>query len=365
MPADHSVVPARRRRPLRPSPLSTTGAAAVLVIALAGCGGGHASAGPTTTVTAAAGPSSASASASASTAATPPGLVAITAAGALVVLNPATGAPSATLVPSGVIGDEVSVSAGGTVYFTQEHGCTEQIESVGLAGGTPVVITAGSLPALSPDGTRLAFTTEPNLDNDACIPPPTTDITAPFKLVVRTLATGAEVSYPMTPKSQDSGLPAPISHLSWASDNDHLAVSISSIEDNEGWNLVLVNTAVARYYLSGGPGLSYVMPSGPPTPQQSYLREGIYLPDGNLFISRACCAGVPPRNTSRLMWVVNAAGTLVRQVAVGFPNLDHISLSANRDGSWLLYVAGGSLYVSKGGATPRQIATHLAAAAWS
>jgi len=51
-------------------------------------------------------------------------------------------------------------------------------------------------------------------------------------------------------------------------------------------------------------------------------------------------------------------------VAVGYISLDHTSLDVSSDGGWLLYLAGDSLYVSQGGATPRELTTRLIAAAW-
>jgi hypothetical protein len=292
---------------------------------------------------------------------TPPGIVAVTTKGALVVLSPRTGTISKTLVSSGVTGDEISVSGNGTVYFATKHGCTTSIESVADTGGTPATIASGSLPAVTPDGSKLAYARQPGL-TQGCMPG-TPDLTTLYKLVVRTLSSGTEASYPMLPKGQDTGLPAPISHLSWAADNDHLAVSIAAIQDNEGWNLALVDTAAAKYYLGGG-GVSFVPATGKPSPKRSYLREGVFLPDGNLFVSRACCAGVPVHNTSRLMWEVTTAGTLVHQVAIGFASLEHTSLDATANGKWLLYLAGHDLYVSDGGATPRKLASGLIAAAW-
>ena len=329
-------------------------AALALLAACSGSGGGPA--GPTATPA-----GTASASAAASAKASPP-IVAVTAAGALEVLNSATGTAETQLVPAGVIGDEVSVSATDTVYFAVRRGCTGEIESVPLAGGTPVPVAAGQLPALSPDGAKLAYASQPTLSEPNCIPAGG-DPVPQYKLVVRTLATGAQVTYPMVPAGSDSGLPAPISHLSWAPDGQHLAVSVSAVQDNEGWNLALVDTAVAQNYLQG-PGVTFVLPTGQPTPRQSYLREGVYLPDGNLFVSRACCGGEPERNTSRLMWEVNPAGVLVHQVAIGFATLDHDSLDASRDGGWLLYLGGGGLYVSRGGAAPSQLTSGLIAAAF-
>jgi WD40-like Beta Propeller Repeat len=354
MPAADRIRPGRLRRPL---------AAAAALAVLAGCGGsGGGQAAGAGTSAAAPASTSAAATAPASAAPPPPGLVAVTAAGALVVLNPATGAVARTLVAGGVVGDEVSVQGNGTVFFAVRRGCSDEIESVADTGGTPAAITAGSLPAVSPDGTKIAYASEPSLTT-GCVPG-SPDLTPLYKLVVRTLSTGTQATYPMVPAGQDSGLPAPISHLSWAPDNQTIAVSISSVQDNEGWNLALVDTATAKYYLSGA-GVSYVRATGAPNARDSYLREGVYLPDGELFVSRACCAGVPPRNTSRLMWEVSTSGTLVHQVAIGFPTLEHVSLDVNAAGTWLLYLAGGDLYISRGGATPRKLTGGLIAAAWS
>ena len=294
-------------------------------------------------------------------AATPPAIVAVTAKGALVTLNPATGSIASTLAPARVLPDEVSVSATGMVYYAVRSGCSSKIEAVPAGGGTPAVITTGRLPAVSPDGTRLAYAQEPNLTT-GCVPA-NPNLVPLYRLDIRTLSSGATASLPMVPASQGSGLPAPISHLSWAADNDHLAVSVEAIQDNEGWNLVLVDTARARYYLTGT-GTTTVPVTGSPNVRDSYLREGVYMPDGDLFVSRACCAGVPVRNSSRLMWEVTTAGALVHQVAVGYPNLEHTSLAVSADGNWLLYVAGTALYVSHGGATPRELTTGLVAAAW-
>jgi hypothetical protein len=334
-----------------------------IVLAACGCGSSpKPQAAPTVTVTSTAASSPAGSSSPATTPASNgrPDIVAATTAGALVVLDPATGAKR-TLVPAGVVGDEISVSASGTVYYTSKQGCADEIESVPLAGGTPVVIAAGSLPAVSPDGSKLAYAVEPSL-TIGCTPS-TPDLAKLYKLVVRTLSTGAQVSYHAVPAKQSSGLPEPISHLSWALDDQRLAVSIGQVEDNEGWDLVIMDTSVAHFYLTGA-GTTSVLPTGAPTPQRSYLMEGVFLPDGYLFVSRACCAGVPVKNTSRLLWEVNTAGQLVHQVAVGYPALVHDSLDASPTGQWLLYLAGGTLYVSDNGARPTELTAGLTAAAW-
>lgn len=287
-------------------------------------------------------------------------MVAVTTAGALVTLNPATGAVEKTLVQKGVMGDEISVSSSGQVYFAVQNGCTSTIDEVAVSGGPAAQITAGSLPAISPDGTKLAYASQPFL-TAGC--PLASNFLALYHLVVRTLSSGVNDSLAMVPASQFSGLPIPISHVSWASDNRHLAVSIAASQDNEGWGVYLVDTATATFYVAGT-GTSLLPVTGQPTPQASYLREGVYMPNGNLFVSRACCGGFPVQNTSRLMWEVNTSGVLVHQVALGFASLDHTSLDVSPDGNWLLYLAGNDLYVSHGGATPSKVTTGLIAAAW-
>lgn len=339
------------------------------VLLLAACGGGSSGGGASAQGSGSASPAAASsgtataaASPGSAAAAGPPAVVAVTKGGALVILDSANGSIAKTLVPGEVVGDEISVSADRTiVYFAAGHGCTTEVESVPVTGGSPTLIGKGSLPAVSPDGAKLAMAQEPSLTT-GCVPH-VADLTTQYKLVVRTLSGGSQVTYPMLAPGQSSGLPYPISHLSWSPDGTHLAVSISAAEDNEGWNLVILDTATARYYLSGAGDIS-VPATGQPSTRDSYLREGVFMPDGNLFVSRACCAGVPIRNTSRLMWEVNTAGALVHQVAIGFANLDHTSLDASASGKWLLYLAGDILYVSHDGHTPKQLATGLIAAAW-
>jgi hypothetical protein len=223
------------------------------------------------------------------------------------------------------------------------------------------VIADGSVPAISPDGTMLAYAIEPDQQN-GCLAG-SSDSVSRYHLEIRKLSDGTTAALPAIPVSQDTGLPSPISHLSWSSDNVQLAVSISSVQDNEGWLVNLVGTTQARYYLSGT-GVTPVPVTGSPTPQQSYLREGVYMAGGGLFVSRACCGGDPPRNTSRLMWEVGADGVLTHQVAVGFATADHTSLDVSADGQWLLYLAGRDLYVSPGGARPHLLTTGLIAAAW-
>ena len=320
--------------------------------------------GPGAAQSAAAQPTATSAAAQAGT---EPGILAVTKAGALVRLDPATGAVTQTLVPSGVTGDEVS-AAKGTVYFTAEQAHQCSVESVPEAGGTPTVIAPGGEPAVSPDGTKLAYTKWPYNSDVGCAEqyagPGTSD-----DLIIRTLASGHTVTFPQGASTQ-GGLIAPISHLSWSADSSHLAVSLASIEDNEGWALNLLDVATAKYYAPSA-GTSMFVASTEKSGQANYLREGVYLPNGDLFLSQACCEGLGQTgdrstNGARLLLEAGPDGTVTKQVAVGFANLTHDSLAVSPDGAWLLYVGGANLYVSKGGAKPAQLSSSgFLAATWA
>lgn len=292
-----------------------------------------------------------------------PGIVAVTTAGALVRLDPSSGSVTQTLVPSGVLGEQITVSTdGSTVYFAARRGCKGVVESIPTGGGSPTVIGQGELPAISPDGSKLAFAVEPSL-TQGCVPG-TANLAPLYKLVIRTVNGTAEQTLTLPPQVQEGGLPSPISYLSWADDSTRLAVSTKAVQDNEGWNVWIVNTAVAKYYVQPGTGVTFVPVTGSPARRRSYLREGIFLPDGNLFISRACCGGVPIHNTSRLLWVVSPRGELVHQIAIGFANLDHYSLASDSSGQWLLYLAGHDLYVSQDGNRPSLLGSGFIAASW-
>ena len=154
-------------------------AAAALIVAagLSACAGGGAKPAPTVTVTQSSAPSANPAASG------PPAMVAVTTAGALVTLNPATGAVEKTLMPAGVIGDEISVSSSGQVYFAVQNGCTSKIEEISASGGTAGVLTLGSLPAVSPDGTKLAYASQP-VRSAAC-PVSSNDLLPLYHLVVR------------------------------------------------------------------------------------------------------------------------------------------------------------------------------------
>jgi len=291
--------------------------------------------------------------------------VAVTTAGALVRLDPITGTQMSVLVPSGVVGDEVAVSPdGSSVFFEVGSGCDHQIWKVGVNGGDPsVVASAGSRPAISPAGDELAYAQQPLSFSASCAPTGADNGADQWKLVVQNLSTNAVKNLPMAPATVSSGLPFSISHLSWSSDGSRIAVSIAAPEDNEGWALNIVDPASDDYYF--GDSVPSVPVPGGSASRQFYWREGVFQPDGNLFVVKQCCAGLPETTTTvELDQVSPTSGTTVHTVAAGLLDVDHTSLSVDATGRWLLYLSGVNLEVSHDGGTPTQVASGFVAAAW-
>jgi hypothetical protein len=298
-----------------------------------------------------------------------PDIVAVTGAGSLVVLNPATGATTRTLVAAGVGSTGIAVSPSGkTVYF--DRGC--EIYSVPAAGGSPVAITAGVDPAISRDGTTLALVRGPY---KACVQG-TASPESDFSVVVRDLATGSQRSYP-APPDVPADLPYPIERVSWSPGGGELAVSIGQVQENEGEGLVLINPATSRYYIPASYNQVALAPgqvkvTAGPYASDSYYASAAFLPDGNLFVVRNCCAGEPPAHPlSTAFWIITPSGHEVKRVAPGSPQRIDSSLGADPSGRWLMYLSSpdddngpGKLFISHNGTAGVLLTSDLYAAAW-
>jgi hypothetical protein len=285
-------------------------------------------------------------------------LVAVTTAGAVQALDPATGKALRTLA-TGAVGEEIGLSPDGlTVYYETPVGCAHQINRVPTAGGTSTILGSGGHPTMSPDGTLLAYVLQPGFGagTTACDRADTS--AGAYAVVVRDLARGGEKSFPLPPAVVSGGLPLPIAHLSWAADNRRLAVTIGGGQDNEQWSVSIMDRTRDTNY----PGATSVPVSGP---ARTYYREAVFLPNGDLFVDRECCAGYPPHVTSSELATVDAAtGVSRQQVAIGLTTRDHGSLDADASGHWLLYLSGPDLLVSEDGARPTTLATGFQAATW-
>jgi hypothetical protein len=286
-----------------------------------------------------------------------PDIVAVTNQGALVVLDPLTGIARKILVRDGVLAGAVSVSPDGrTVYFATRHGCEGTIESIPAAGGRVSVIAPGVLPAVSPDGTRVAFVRMP----DGC--GRAGSAAASPEVVVRDLAGGGETVLPAAPDPASAGA---VPELSWSPDGKRLLVAVARSKGSGSWALAQVDPATARYYLpSAGSGASVVPVTGPDA-AHSYYRGGVFLPGGDLFVNRICCTDGVSGETSNLLWEIDPSGRFVRQVAIGWRDRDHTSLDGDPSGQWLLYLSGPDLFLSLDGTAPFKLTTGLAAAAWT
>ncbi len=146
-------------------------------------------------------------------------LLTIQSDGAVVLLAPDTGTVLRTLVgPSPVdtsgrhLGNPVAITASKTDAYIAYGRLRSTIERVPLVGGTPTYVTDGMEPAVSPDGSMLAFF---RLF-------PSTSLGLKVKtgaVVVRDLATGSERTVDST-----AGFTV-VEGLSWSSDDTELAMS--------------------------------------------------------------------------------------------------------------------------------------------
>jgi len=288
-------------------------------------------------------------------------MVAVTTAGAVQALDPATGMPVRTLA-TGASGDEIAMTPDGvSAFFETPAGCSHQINRVAVAAGpAPVVIGPGSYPTVSPDGTQLAYVREPNIaaNSTAC---QGADVTAAaFAVIIRNLATGVETRLGLPPTVVANGLPLPIAHLAWAPDSRRLAVTIGGGQDNEQWRVSIIDRTRDKYYVP------VAAPPVPPVgPKGTYYRQAVFAPNGDLFVDRECCAGIPPHLTSSVLATVDpVTGATHQQVAIGVTNRDHTSLDVDSTGHWMLYLSGADLLVSQDGSRPITLATGYQAAAW-
>jgi len=348
----------RVRRAARPRSLAAPVTLALAAAVLAACSFGGSAAPPAD----AGGPTAAGGASTGAQAG--PTLAAVSAAGALVLLDPANGQTSRTLVPSGVVGDALAVSPDGkTVYYEVAAGCQHEIWRVSTSDGAKTrVAAAGSSPALSPNGERLAYATLYFEDDKGPSCYPANNLTAGYQVIVVDLATHQTHRYPMAPQVASTGLPAPVDHLSWSPDGAKLAVSISSVQDNEGWQLAIMNPATDTSYFKDDGSTEVPLPG---VPAGTYYAEGVYLPNGHLFVVRQCCDGWPPNTANVDMLEIDpATGQQVRQIAVGLTDRYHTSLDASADGHWLLYLSGKDVEVSHDGAKPSILTTGFLAAAW-
>ncbi|MGH3440681.1 MAG: hypothetical protein ACRDUY_01280 [Nitriliruptorales bacterium] len=133
----------------------------------------------------------------------------------LVELDPQTGEVLRTLDgPTGEGWGAVSLTPDATTVFHEEMwtGCATRLWRTPLYGGEPELIGPGLRPAVSPDGSRLAY-----VGYEPCVPDD-------HRLVLRDLETGAEQTWPLDQRDDEL---ARIESLSWAPGSRTIAVEVS------------------------------------------------------------------------------------------------------------------------------------------
>jgi hypothetical protein len=204
------------------------------------------------------------------------------------------------------------------------------------------------LPAVSPDGKKLAFVTEASSGGPAPHVSYECSHGSEAAVVVMDLASGGTSTRPIGS--------IPISHLSWSADGTSLLISGGPVGGNKGWQLDTI-------LLDGTNGIGVVPVTGANAPA-SYYREGVYLPGGGIVVNRVCCSGTPAKRQSSLILRIDPAGNAVHRIAQAFLDKDHTSLAVDPSGHWIMYLAGNDLFVSRDGAAPKNVAPGLVAATW-
>ncbi len=120
----------------------------------------------------------------------------------------------------------------------------------------------------------------------------------------------------------------------------------AAVQDNEGWGLNLVNTVHRALLRLPGPGVTAVPVTGSPDAQRSYIREGI-MPERQLVHQPGVLRRVPGAQHIQ----ADVGGDTSGGWSTRSPSATRTwSMSAwTSSGHWLLYLAGTSLYVSQDG----------------
>lgn len=275
--------------------------------------------------------------------------VVVTAQGAVVLVGTSDGRAARTLAPAGSADPTrkaVRSPDGATVYFGDQAidcGWSDLFEVPADGSRPPRAIAKGHAPAVSPDGTRLAYATA-----DGCVG---------ATLVVRDLATGAEVSWSVP----DGRPPHPfalggISAIDWAPDNRRVAFQM-----DEHGGVHVLDTLLPGLLTAAAP----VEPRQQPADTSLGLRS--WHPEGGLAVAVQCCRNPDGmtservRTTSRTLLVDVATNEATPLLADGEYAW---SLDLDASGEWLAWLDDGRIVMQGPDGRMRRVAEGFGAVSW-
>lgn len=274
----------------------------------------------------------------------PPTAVAVTAQGAVVVVDTATGRIVRTPAPVGSAAADqkpVRTPDGATVYFAKrgvDCGFDTLFEVPVDGRRAPRRLTSGLAAAFSPDGTKLAY-----VNTQGCVA---------ANLVVRDVATGVERFWEPGPNSRHVFTTGGLDAVDWAPDNRRVAFQF------DGGGVYVLDTLV--------PALLDV--ATPVQPRQQPRDATAAIPawkpdDGRLAVAVRCCTNpAQVQATARTLLVdvlTNEATELLP------PGEVVLSLDYDGSGQWLLWVdEDGNLEARGADGRTRHLGTGFATATW-
>ena len=283
----------------------------------------------------------------------PETLVAVSDRGAVVVLETASGKVMHTLAPRGSADGDTTLARtpdGDWVYYADGMGCgrTASVYRVRADGtGSPERVATGTAPAVSPDGTRLAYAAPNPAD------PRDPSAMCHNTIVVRTLADGAEQRFLPTDDTNSFTAYGQVSAIDWAPDGRRLVYQ----QGWEGEGSFILDTVAHTTTRQATPVGAKQFANG-------LVHPTWHPPTGRLAAVNDCCYSPDDPQTPRITVLVDpATGDSQPLPEAG---IDPRSLDYDPTGRFLLFVDKQGVVFVKGDGLARRLpaATGYARASW-
>lgn len=281
----------------------------------------------------------------------PADLVAITDDGAVVVVETVSGRRVRTLAPANSAAGATRPTRtpdGVWVYYATAHGCTSgsALYRVPADGSrAPERVATGTAPAVSPDGTKLAYAAVADDDDRE----PTAQCHS--SVVIRTLASGSERRFLPTADTNSFVAYGEISLVDWAADSTRLVFQLGW----EGEGSFLLDTA--RHTTTRD-----ATPVGAKRIENGLVHATWHPPSGRVAAVDDCCYSSDAPRTPRLTYLVDPAtgdATPLLEASVDPKSLDY-----DPTGEFLLYVDRNGALLVAGPGPSRRLGTGYASAHW-